>query len=104
MSLLNSYETPHRIHDVVIYPFPSPNGSSIIIYGHDNGVRIIWRGGKRFKQPSTSEDKSKTNGANNNDVMIIDSDDERPGSHAPLFEDKLEFEDDHEEIDPSMPY
>jgi hypothetical protein len=36
--------------------------------------------------------------------MIIDSDDERPGSHVPMFEDMLEFEDGDEEVDPSMPY
>lgn len=104
MTVLNSYETPHRIHDIAIYPTPSPNGSSIIVYGHENGVRVIWRGGKHLKLPHNSEDKAKTNGDNNIDVMIIDSDDEGPGSNAPLFEDSLEFENGDEEIDASKLY
>ena len=75
---VDSYETPHRIHDIAVYPFSSPNGSNIVIYGHDNGVRIIWRGGRPFRPQSVPEDKSKTNGANADDVMVIDSDDETP--------------------------
>jgi hypothetical protein len=101
---VDSYETQHRIHDIAIYPFTSSNGSTLIIYGHDNGVRLIWRGGRPFKPQSPLEEKSKTNGANADDVMIIDSDDERPGSHAPSFEDKPEFADGDDEIDPSKPY
>ncbi len=101
---VNSYETPHRIHTIAAYPFTSPNGSTIIIYGHDNGVRIIWRGGRPFRPQSTPEDKSKTNGANTDDVMIIDSDDETPGSHSSSFVDKPEFVEGDDEIDLSKPY
>lgn len=101
---MNSYETPHRIHDIALYPFSSPNGSSIIIYGHDNGVRIIWKGGRPFRPRSTPEERSKTNGARADDVMIIDSDDEPSGSHAPPFDDKPEFANEDDEIDPSKPY
>jgi len=36
--------------------------------------------------------------------MIIDSDDEQSGSHAPPFEDKPEFANGDDEIDPSKPY
>jgi hypothetical protein len=36
--------------------------------------------------------------------MIIDSDDEQAGSHGPAVEDKFEFEDEEDEIDPSQPY
>lgn len=44
-----SYNLPHRIHAAHIYPVPAPNGSTLIIYGHERGVRVLWRGGRRRK-------------------------------------------------------
>ncbi|TVY80619.1 Nucleoporin [Lachnellula suecica] len=97
-----SYELPHRIHTAKAYPIKSPNGSTIVLYGHENGVRIIWRGGRAFKILSeASAAPKKTNGATAA-VISLDSDDE--GSAAPKFEDKPEFEEDEEEQDPSKPY
>lgn len=87
------YSLSCRIHDVKIYPVQSPQGATVIIYGHENGVTVVWRGGRRLKaqkQPS----KGKQNGANSQDaVMVIDSDDEAPAGAAAPFVDKPEFED-----------
>lgn len=85
------------------YPIPSPNGSTVILYGHDSGVKIIWRGGRKFKPQTASAAHPKTNGSGVAAVMIIDSDDE--GEPAkPSFEDKPEFEAHEEELNPSHPY
>ncbi|KAL2145731.1 hypothetical protein VTI28DRAFT_6426 [Corynascus sepedonium] len=87
----HTYSLGRRIHDVKTYPVQSPQGATVLIYGHENGVTVVWRGGRRLKplKQSTSE---KRNGANSEDaVMIIDSDDET--SHSAAFVDKPEFQD-----------
>ncbi|KAM3422226.1 hypothetical protein BST61_g2591 [Cercospora zeina] len=45
-----SYELPHRIHTAHIYPVTAPNGSTVVVYGHARGLRVLWRGGRRRKQ------------------------------------------------------
>lgn len=90
-----SYELPHRIYEAKTYPILSPNGSTIIIYGHENGVRLVWRGGKPFKQAIESEDEkiSNSNGTSHDVIMILDSDDEGQQSPTPALEEEPEFED-----------
>ncbi|KAF8860645.1 hypothetical protein BDZ45DRAFT_587947 [Acephala macrosclerotiorum] len=96
-----SFELPHRIYAAKVYPIQSPNGSTVILYGHENGVKIVWRGGRPFKtsQPAPTPNL-KTNGGGA--VISLDSDDE--GDSATAFEDKPEFEDDEEELDPLRPF
>ncbi|KAF9872861.1 hypothetical protein CkaCkLH20_09724 [Colletotrichum karsti] len=97
-----TYNLSRRIHDVKTYPIQSPQGATILLYGHDNGVSIVWKGGRRFKptkkQPPPPE---KQNGAPEDAVMIIDSDDDEPPSKASKtstpFTDKPEFEDTEED-------
>ncbi|EEQ35402.1 hypothetical protein McanMca71_003180 [Microsporum canis] len=104
-----SYQFPHRIYDSKVYPVQSPNGSTVIIYGHDFGIRILWRGGKNFKKENPQQngwaEKGAVNGVESSDsIMIIDSDDEEPPS-PPQPEIALPvFEDNEEEIDPSRPF
>ncbi|KAH7395637.1 hypothetical protein BKA64DRAFT_577694 [Cadophora sp. MPI-SDFR-AT-0126] len=99
-----SYELPHRVFAAKAYPILSPNGSTIILYGHENGVKIIWRGGKKFKpQQPASAAHSKTNGGGNAAVISLDSDDEGDSAKQP-FEDKAEFEADEEVLNPLHPY
>jgi hypothetical protein len=97
---------PHRIYDAAKYPLHSVNGSTILLYGHENGVRVLWKGGRPFKEPFGlgAGGKAKTNGSSNDAVMILDSDDDMSGSQAAPFEDKPEFEDEEEESNPSKPY
>ncbi|CAJ2509020.1 Uu.00g140460.m01.CDS01 [Anthostomella pinea] len=76
-----TYNLPRRIHTVQTYPILSPQGATILMYGHENGITIVWRGGRRFKPQVTEEaekgHKGKQNGQPPQDaVMIIDSDDE----------------------------
>ncbi|KFY43262.1 hypothetical protein V494_02048 [Pseudogymnoascus sp. VKM F-4513 (FW-928)] len=93
-----SYELSQRIYTAAPYPTPAPNGSSIVICGHDQGARVIWRGGRTFKPAAAP--KANGNGASNNAVMIIDSDDEAPAG----VEEDAEFEDEEAETDPSRPF
>lgn len=73
------------------YPVQSPQGATILIYGHENGITLVWRGGRRLKPPRQAAN-DKRNGAHSGDaVMIVDSDDEEPTADA--FVDKPEFQD-----------
>jgi hypothetical protein len=98
----DSYELPQRVHTAKTYPLQSRNGSTIIIYAQESGVKIIWRGGKPFKstQAAHTSNKNKANGSKD-DVMILDSDDEAP---AEAFVDTPEFEDQEEEYHSAKPY
>ncbi|KAH8688754.1 hypothetical protein BGW36DRAFT_331195 [Talaromyces proteolyticus] len=110
-----SYSLPHRVFTAKPYPLLAPNGSTIIVYGHDDGIRIIWRGGQPFlpspieKKQEASVTTRKPNNVQNIDesIMIIDSDDEEPApatSHTHEAPQVDIFEDEETEIDPSHPY
>lgn len=92
------YNLNRRIHHVKTYPVLSPQGSSILLYGHENGVTVVWRGGRRLKpakpQPKSAS-ASKLNGSTNTPddaVMILDSDEEDAPSAPAAFVDRPEFE------------
>jgi hypothetical protein len=84
---------------VQTYPVQSVQGATILLCGHENGVTLVWRGGRRLKAPKKQQKQQATSGARNGNtddsVMIIDSDDEAPAKPNPAtkFEDKPEFED-----------
>ncbi|KAK0660144.1 hypothetical protein QBC41DRAFT_286596 [Cercophora samala] len=86
-----TYTLGRRIHHVKTYPVQSPQGATILLYGHENGVTIVWRGGRRLKPQPENKPKDKTNGAASDAIMIIDSSDEEDAPTA--FVDKPEFED-----------
>ncbi|KAL6709531.1 hypothetical protein ACN47E_001466 [Coniothyrium glycines] len=102
------YELSHRVYASTIYPIKAPNGSSIILYGHETGVGIVWRGGRPLKKstptPKQPAKPANVNGTNNDAIMIIDSDDDGPAKAAPQQVQIAEFEDDEEELDPDQPY
>lgn len=87
---------------------PSPNGSTIVVCGHEGGLLLIWRGGIPLKSSKTEPEKEssppKANGAS--DAMIIlDSDDEDvPTKPSPQHINEPEFEEGESEFDPSQPY
>jgi len=95
---ISRYNTSRRIHDIKTYPILSPQGATILIYGHENGVSIVWRGGRRFKpqKPQPAPKDNKQNGGGDNAIMIIDSDEEEPPLKAKagstVYVDKPEFE------------
>ncbi|KAK4217460.1 nucleoporin NUP37 [Rhypophila decipiens] len=86
----HTYSLDSRVYDVKTYPVQSPQGATILIYGHTNGIQLVWRGGRRLKPAKQAE---KQNGSNlDNAVMIIDSDDETPAPSKKTLVDKPEFE------------
>ena len=40
---MNSYDLPHRIHVAKVYTLTAPDGSTVIVYGHENGIRAVWK-------------------------------------------------------------
>jgi hypothetical protein len=98
------YNLSRRIHDVKTYPVQTPQGATVLIYAHENGLTLVWRGGKRLKPAKQAANNSKQNGTNSTDVvMIIDSDDEGQQQPPPAFQDKPEFEDIRPEDSSSFP-
>jgi hypothetical protein len=89
-----SYDLPHRIYDAHVYPRRSSNGSTVIVYGHESGLRVVWYAGKKFKIPTA---RPKVNGHGKNDAMVIDSDSD---DGQPQQLPKAEFEDEYDEVDP----
>lgn len=106
--MASRYELPQRVHDATIYPAKAPNGSTIILYGLENGVGVAWRGGRPLKKASAQSKQpakpAKVNGTNNDAIMIIDSDDDDPAKAASQPAPEAEFEDEEEELDPDQPY
>lgn len=96
--------------DAKVYPIQAPNGSTVIIYGHETGIRILWRGGRRiksYKEPENDADDqaTKSNNASDDVIMIIDSDEE---DSAPTGQIEViptvEYEDEEDEIEPRSPF
>ncbi|KAI1097975.1 hypothetical protein F4804DRAFT_326015 [Jackrogersella minutella] len=103
-----TYNLTRHIHTVQTYPVLSPQGATILIYGHENGLTIVWRGGRKFKPEVVKEagrgPTAKQNGKPPADaVMIIDSDEEdaAPAGKGGLFVDQPQFE---EDLDEDAPY
>lgn len=106
---IDRYELPQRVHEATVYPVKAPNGSTILLYAHDTGVSVAWRGGRPLKKaappPKQAPKPQKVNGASSDAIMIIDSDDDEPAKApaAPVMP-KAEFEDEEEELDSDQPY
>ncbi|KAL9131892.1 MAG: hypothetical protein Q9217_000252 [Psora testacea] len=66
------YDLPHRIHTAKTYPLPSPNGSTIIVYGYEHGLRVLWKGGRPFRQTPPQIQRPKVDGAGRDDPVILD--------------------------------
>ncbi|KAG9192218.1 hypothetical protein G6011_10952 [Alternaria panax] len=102
------YELPHRVHASTVYPVKAPNGSTVLLYGHDTGVALLWRGGRPLKKnappPELPAKPAKVNGARHDAIMIIDSDDDEPAKAAAEPPPRAEFELQDEELDPDQPY
>lgn len=102
-SLRFSYELPHRIHSAQLYPVPAPNGSSVLIYGHGSGLRILWRGGRRRKEIPPVSTSAQPNGTGKRSVVIVIDDDEDEARPEKEGQDEL-FEEEEEELDTDCPY
>ncbi|KAK4159064.1 nucleoporin NUP37 [Cladorrhinum sp. PSN259] len=88
-----TYFLGRRVHAVKPYPVQSPQGATILIYGHENGVTITWRGGKRLMAPKQPGNEKRNGSGAQDAVMVIDSDDEASAVSPVAFVDKPEFQD-----------
>ena len=96
---------PHRVHTSKAYPLKSPNGSTIIVYGHEQGLSLLWRGGLRFKvQPENGQENSTPNGTSQKEVMVIDSDDNEPAEFEESHQEDPVFDEEQQELDSTHPY
>ncbi|KAK3306041.1 uncharacterized protein B0T15DRAFT_397474 [Chaetomium strumarium] len=95
----HTYSLDCRIHEVKTYPVKSPQGATILIYGHENGITITWRGGRRLRAPKQPNNEKQNGGSSEDAVMVIDSDEEE--APAAAFVDKPEFEDNSPTVDAS---
>ncbi|EPE05151.1 hypothetical protein F503_03756 [Ophiostoma piceae UAMH 11346] len=92
------YDLNRRVHCVKTYPVLSPQGANIVIYGHENGVTIVWRGGRRLKDTTKPSNPISKPASTSDSVMILDSDDDSNAASASAsttttFSDKPVFED-----------
>ncbi|PKS07158.1 hypothetical protein jhhlp_005758 [Lomentospora prolificans] len=105
MGALARHYLNRRVHDVKVYPVLSPQGATIILYGHENGVTLLWRGGRRFKartpQPTPKE---KQNGTSEDVVMVLDSDDDEPAPSKSKDDSPFVNLPDFEDEKPDEPY
>lgn len=85
----------------MVYPLLSPNGSTIIVCGHQQGLSILWRGGRPFASQRTASESRPVNGVGNDVVMAIDSEDEEPENGR---KDTMVFEQEESERKPSQPH
>ncbi|KAI9799149.1 MAG: hypothetical protein M1833_004189 [Piccolia ochrophora] len=99
--LQSRFELPHLVNTAKVYPLSAPNGSKIMVYGHDHGLRILWIGGRAFNPPkeTPAEDEAKTNGKSSDVIMILDSDEEDAPPAQDMFKEEVTFADEEREQD-----
>ncbi|KAI0475636.1 hypothetical protein GGR56DRAFT_522187 [Xylariaceae sp. FL0804] len=98
-----TYNLPSRVHAVQTYPVLTPQGATVLLYGHESGVTVVWRGGRPFKpEPVEKGAQGKQNGQPQQDaIMIIDSDSDEDGGPSAADEYTPEFE---SQLDGDRPY
>ena len=101
------YNFPYQIFCSCVYPLPSPNGSTIIICGHEQGLLILWRGGRPYKPlPKPSPKPQMANGTSKAELIDIDMADESASEEStePETGREEDFEDKEQDFNPNTPY
>lgn len=95
-----AYDLPHRIHCARIYPVQCPNGSTLLLYGHDRGLSLLYRGGRRPKQ-RTDRQPTRRQTRSQDVVILDDSEEDEPQQNG---SSRADYEDEEDELDPDTPY
>jgi hypothetical protein len=99
-----SYLLPHRIHSAHVYPVTAPNGSTLIIYGHERGLRVLWRGGRRRRESRAT----RTNGTWSDTIDLTGGGDDEDDNSATAVQQRQapddRFEAAEEEQDADCPF
>lgn len=93
-----NYDLPHRVRCALVYPVTAPNGSSLVLLGHNSGVTLLFRGGRRVKQRTAQQ---PTPQSNPKDVVMIDESEEES---QPNGSTQMQYEEEEDETDPETPY
>ena len=88
-----------QVHVADVYPLAAPNGSQIIVCGHEGGLLILWRGGRPFKSSKGPSSQLRRNESSSG-VVSVDSD----GNANIENRDDAEFAQEEEDFDASRPY
>ena len=83
-----------------MYPLSAPNGSKIIVCGHDHGLLFVWRGGRPFK----ADTRTHTTTLSTPDVMALDEEEDDDDESKQSDNGEPDFTDEVEEFDPAKPY
>lgn len=95
-----TYDLQQRVRSALVYPVTAANGSTLVIYAKDNGVSLLWRGGRRVKRRSAQ--RQPLGRSKPTDVVILDDSDEE--TQAQAGSSQVEYEDMEDETDPDTPY
>ncbi|KAL4953348.1 hypothetical protein BDW69DRAFT_165518 [Aspergillus filifer] len=107
-----SYQLPHRVYTAQGYPITAPNGSSVVVYGYEDGLKVFWRGGRPYAkvqpQPEKQLEPKPKKPSQDDAIMIIDSSDDEDMADAQKDEKpeepQYQFEEEDTEVDPAHPY
>ncbi|KAL8691966.1 MAG: hypothetical protein Q9218_002910 [Villophora microphyllina] len=67
------YKLPNRVHCIQTYPLTAPNGSTLLVIGHDNGLRIAWRGRRQNGHLEVNETLEQSNAVDQDDSSASES-------------------------------
>ncbi|MCJ1286170.1 hypothetical protein MMC26_005515 [Xylographa opegraphella] len=99
------YGLPYSVNTSQVYPLLAPNGSTIIVCGHEQGILVIWRGGRPFKsEPQTNSHGQNLNGSRVGEETAMDVDEGDSESALDIPIDLSLFEDEEEEVTVAKPY
>ncbi|KAL8662573.1 MAG: hypothetical protein Q9202_004625 [Teloschistes flavicans] len=91
------YNLPSRVHCAKPYSLTAPNSSTLLIVGHDSGLRIAWRGGR----PCKHQVKESHRGAN--EALQESNEADRQDASASGTE-ATDLEADPRELHPTTPF
>ncbi|KAG9760175.1 hypothetical protein KCU73_g3023, partial [Aureobasidium melanogenum] len=103
-----SYDCPRRLNVSNIYPVQSPRGADIIISGHDDGLHILWRGGRPLSAASRTVTE-RVKDFSNTRIQHTEWNQPISISTSPVTEDipdkdKPRYDAQDEELDEDEPY
>ena len=95
---MNRYVLPYHLHCASVYPFSAPNGSQVVVCGHENGLLILWRGGRPFKSPDSSINQLRRQDSSSG-IAGVDEE-----GNAGIQDGYAEFEQEEEDAGSLQPY
>lgn len=99
-TLHTTIDLERRVNCSAIYPILAPNGSTLIITGHEHGLHLIWRGGRKRRQQESGTTRASKR-ARTGEYALDDEEEDAVASRSQKVEGDDVFEAD--ELDPDCP-